>query len=302
MRKASVLVWMIAAVLLWPGNIVTARSGTMNAVKKHSTALMARWQKRLGTQKVGRFLQQAGMAVALCTALACGKAAQHSALMEGAQNGTSVQKVAGVQEVAGIKIRTEGVGPDAIRVIDGRSVAAYWQSQAELSEQFYDMMIVHYVKNGTEYVRVVDSPDSNSLAVRHADRQLQDKVELATIAGVVIGDHPNYGEPFAFSPQHARGINDDGGKEILATLPPDVLLYGKTNMIFTDGSYALVLTHVLLSDGSALTAPTDPLFLVDAKHLIVTEIMDLQKLPDEEKEPQQSEPSDDLMLINALLD
>lgn len=303
MKKLGVRALVVAVVLVCHNDMGAARGHAVEAAKKRGVELLERWRQGFReTQKVKVLLQHVGMVAALCTAVACSSKQQQQS-----EPLNMLPPAIRSEAEARVATRIEGYGDDAVKVLDRRSVAAYLQNRNELSVNFYDKMIVHYRKDGGEYVRIVDSVDGATLRVRHELSHIQDEVEIATIEGVVIDEHQDYGVSYAFPIEYTRSINDDGGDEVLAELrsanwPADLLLYGRANMIFTDGSYAMVLTHILLPDGGALVTPSDPLFLVDAEHLVIVDIEDTKQQHSPGGIERQSPDSDQHLLVNALLD
>lgn len=296
MRKARLYVVLVATLLLCHGEQALAREKVMAVFKQHSAKLWGMWQSRLSAQqRVRFFLQQAGMTAALCTTLACSEKTQQLA----------VEPAASASDAAAQIETTEALqlGWGEVKTITRASIATYQASRSELSEQFYDNMFVHYIENGIDYAYVVDSPDGTSLRVRDKAQQLRNKVALETISGVAISNHPDYGVGYAFPKGKARSVNADGSEQLLMGLPPSILLYGKTSVIFSDDSYLMQLSYVLWPDGSVLefNMPTLPLLLVDADHLVVVEIKDVPQ-----QHPGSTEPSpprsENILRINTRWD
>ena len=267
-----------------------ARSGVSDVIKHRSISLLGHLQQRLGVLPAAKtLLQRAGMAVALCTTLACSSTTQSPQLLTTANSVPS-------QDVSSL-IHTEVIGEGflAMEGITYTSISAYQENHQVLPVQFYDGMLVHYIEEGADYARVLDLTTNDELLLRHVEQRHQKEVELDTIRGVMITAHPDYGGRYVtFPTQQARPFNDNGDLAgeaalLLTMLPPQSMFYGEPVTVFSDGSYVISIDGY--SDGDTVADFSGPVyFMVDSEHLITIERPMWFAPKRNEKEPSPSSP------------
>ena len=305
MQRVSVFVCAVA-VLLTAEVDVRGSSGVINAVKQRSSALVQRWQQRVAPRIKARWeqvrlnsllvpqhisvsptAQQAVVAVALCTLLGCAGVTQ-SPENAAPQEVVEQQAPATAEAPATVEtpdtapeiqrdnaqiIRTElfGEGIAASRGLTYDSIAAYENNKEKLPIQFYHGMMVHYIKDGGDHVRIVDLIGDSALKVRHIDRTFLELVGLGVIEGVVVGTHPDYGTRFiAVEAQFLRELNNDGGQQLLNAIPKETVFYGVPNLIFSDGDYVvkLLVFSPPQADGKIYSLPEAVRFVTASEHLV----------------------------------
>ena len=310
MRKVCVFVCAVA-VLLTVEVDVRGNSGVINAVKQRSSALVHRWQQRVAPRIQARWeqvrlktllltqrisvppvAQQTVVAITLCTLLGCGGITQSP---ENTATGEAVAQQAPAEapdtkkdEAQMIVTELFGQGIVAARGLTYDSIAAYENNKENLPLQFYNGMMVHYIKDGFDYVRIVDLIGNSVLKVRHIDRSLLEMVELATIEGVMVGSHPDYGARLiSVEAQFLRALNKDGGQQLLDVIPPETVLYGMPNLIFSDGDYVVKLFAFSPADSKIYGLPEVVRFVAANEHLVtITDPEVIKQIPPPQQKPQ----------------
>ena len=266
MRRSCVFACVVAIGLATSVN-VEARRGGLNVLKQRGAALLSRWQQRVLPQT--DTWMQLGLAVALCTTLACGGVTQSPEVTE--SNAPAVSAAPDVQQDDAMLIITKlyGKGFSAARGIPPDSIAAYENSKTQLPVQFYDGMMIHYVEDGKDFVRVVDLVDDSVLKVRLIG-DLEVLVDFKTIAGVMVGEHYEYGgrRHISVAADLVRPINNDGGDQLLEAMPEGVTFYGVPNLIFSNGIYVVNIIGFSLPSGQMNKFPAVLRFIASAEDLV----------------------------------
>lgn len=256
-----------------------------NSLSQHVSVLPPR-VSRLLPRMPKRLLQKAAMTAALCTTLACGGATQEKKQAETTEPVVTQQALETIEpvmvrkEVAIIKTHPALNIDERFLSIGGithTSVDAYQQAQPSLSAEFYDGMLVHYVKHIREgkyfeIERMVDEirmvelqPDGTLLSVSNVSADKQEQVQLSEIRGVLLSSHPDYGrEDIGFQFQHGHAFNEDdmqSNSDYIDTYikrHPKEYAFGAPVAIFSDA------TVVRVYDSAG-----DPnYYMVDAEHLV----------------------------------
>ncbi len=276
MLRAGVSAYVVAVVLT-TGIAVEAHGRGVSVLKRQGATLLSRWQQRVGVStRAKSFLSQMGMAAAFCTALACGQATQPPEITAGdapaVSEAPALPEAPERQTAALITTELFGKGFVASRGLNHDSTAAYVKHKEELPLQFYDGMMVHQVKDGRDYARIVDLVDGKVLKVRYIGGLPDglDTVDVETISGVLVGRHPDYGNRYvSFAAEFARPVNDDKSHLLLAELPAGTILYGEPNVIFSDGDYVIKTVGLsFASDNKARKFPQEVRFFVNVEHLV----------------------------------
>lgn len=242
------------------------------ALKQRGAELLSRWQQRMGTSSPAKTVVQAGMALTLCTMLACGGVMQSPEVaVPTTQYAEPIGPEPPVKRSVGSIIRTElyGKGVVASRGLTYQSITAYEENKEKLPLQFYDGMMIIQVKDGKDFVRIVDLVDNKILKVRHIGHTSHETVDHETITGVLVGTHPDYGTRYvSFGAEFARPVNNDGGDELLAALPEGTIFYGEPNVIFSNGDYAITVYAFSLVGDQMRNFPREVRFIVNSEHLV----------------------------------
>ena len=269
MQRASVFVFVVALALATGVDVEAGSGGVVSALKQRSATLLIRWQQRVGVSPRAKALLQVGMAAAFCTTFACGGVTQSPEMTGG--EAPAVSEAPEVQSSKSALIRTElfGEGFVTSRGLTYESITAYGESKEKLPVQFYDGMMVIQVRNGKDFVRIVDLIDGKILKVRHIGHASYETVDYETITGVLVGTHPDYGTRYvSFAAEFARPVNNDGGDQLLAALPEGTTFYGEPNVIFSNGDYAITVYAFSLVGDQMLNFPRDVRFIVNSEHLV----------------------------------
>ena len=311
MRRVYVFVCAVA-VLLTVEVDARGNSGVINAVKQNSSALVHRWQQRVAPRIQARWeqarlktllltqrisvspaAQQTVIAITLCTLLGCA-GVTHSP--ENTATGEAVAQQAPAEtpdtkkdEAEIIITKLFGQGFVAARGLTYDSIAAYKNNKAELPLEFYDGMMVHYVKDGLDYVRIVDLIGNSTLKVRYVNRDVLEVVELATIEGAMIGEHPDYGTRLiSVEAQFLRNLNNGGGQQLLDEIPKETVFYGMPNRIFSDGDYVVNLFAFSPAEESKIFGlPEVVRFVASNEHLVtITDPEVMKQIPPPQQKPQ----------------
>ncbi len=253
-----------------------ARSSAVGALKQRGAVLWSRWQQRVGAlPRVKKSLLQAGMAAALCTTLACGGVTQSPEVVESAPAVVSApQIVPERQENENLLIVTKlyGKGFTAARGIPAGSIEAYEQSKTELPVQFYDGMMVHYVEDGRDFVRIVDLFDDKVLKVRHLGGS-EVVVDPQTIEGIMVGEHHEYGRVrVSMAAQHVRSLNTerDASAKLLDSLPEGTVFHGVPQVIFSNGVYVVNVDAFSIRNGPIQRSSTKMRFVASVEDLVIS--------------------------------
>lgn len=313
MRRVCVLICAVA-VLLTAEVDVRGNSGVINAVKQRSSAWVHRWQQRVAPRikarweqaKLKAFIvdprvsvlpatQRAVVVVTLCTLLGCAGITQSP---ENAATGEAVeQQASAAAETPDVKqdeaqiIRTElfGKGFVVARGLTYDSIDAYENNKEKLPLQFYNGMMVHYIKDNVDYVRIVDLIGNFVLKVRHIDRTVLDTVEQANIEGVLVGRHPDYGtRVIAVEAQFLRDLNNGGGQQLLDAIPKETVFYGVPNIIISDGDYVVKLFSFTTDDVRMYRLPEAVRFISAGERLVtITDPELLKQILPSQPQPRQ---------------
>ena len=266
MRRSCVFACIVAIGLATSVG-VEARRGGLSLLKQRGAALLSRWQQRV-LPHAGTWVQL-GVAVALCTTLACGSVTRLPEVVE--SSAPAVSKAPDVQhadEAMFIVTKLYGKGFTAARGIPAHSIAAYENSKEYLPAQFYAGMMVYYVEDGKDFARIVDLVDDNVLKVRHIG-DLEVIVDLDTIVGIMVGEHDEYGRGYiAVAADLVRPLNDDGSDQLLEALPEGITFYGVPDMIFSNGIYVVKITGFSLYSGQIRNLPTEVYFIALGEDLV----------------------------------
>ena len=267
MRRSCVFACMVAIGLATSVG-VEARRGGLSLLKQRGAALLSRWQQRVLPH--ADTWMQLGVAVALCTTLACGGVTRLPEVVE--SSAPAVSKAPDVQhadEAMLITTKLYGKGFTAARGIPANSIAAYENRKEHLPVQFYAGMMVYYVEDGKDFARIVDLVDDNVLKVRHMS-DLEVIVDLDTIVGIMVGEHDEYGRGYiAVAADLVRPLNDDGSDQLLEALPEGgVTFYGVPDMIFSNGIYVVKITGFSLYSGQIHNFPTEVYFIALGEDLV----------------------------------
>lgn len=279
MQRTSMLACVLTVVLV-TGVDGKASGRGFSALMQSKATQLSRWQERVGvSSRIKSLLSQAGMAAAFCTTLACNsvtRAPEITASTAPTVEAPTVEAPAmpETQKAEPAIIRTElfGIGFTASRGLTYDSVQAYVENKEQLPVQFYDGMMIHQVKDGKDYVRIVDLIDDAVLRVRHIEPAARVTIDVETITGVMIGQHPDYGtRHVSVAAELVRALNDDGGEQLLTATPEGTTFYGEADMIFSDGDYVIKAYAFALVGDKIHAFPAAVRFIVKAEHLVTIE-------------------------------
>lgn len=279
-----VLVFAVVATLFSSTDSIEANGRVFTVAKEHTSALWGRFIHR--RQAVRNLLQQAKVLVPLfplCFGLACGSITQPSVIPAETSYDQPLLPGGGTV-MPDVPFKTElfGKGMIKARGIEQDSVSSYLAVKKYLPAKFYDNMLVHYTKDGADFVRILKFNTDSELEVSRLDDKKGDIVDVSQIEAILVGTHDGYETRYLFQPKFAISCNNDEHEPMLQTLPEKAMLYGRADMIFTNNRYLMITNTMFTPDGSTHTYSREIFLMVDKKHAVA--------VPNDTQPRQQNQP------------
>ena len=209
---------------------------------------------RAGSGKVQQVIARGALAVLLCAGSSCAPL-QNSVEPQQTVN-EKVASEMGLEENLPLveekpvieKAGVEGNADIPFGAIDLYSVDNYLAQKDQLTAEFYDNMLVHYLDDqGDNYVALLTLADGKLLA-RHSPIAQYNEIEVEQILGVLIDKDPLSGLVAGVMSTEVLGVN--GIK--LPAMETELRLVGTINQVFTSNHIQL---HVrgFIHDGQLIT-------------------------------------------------
>lgn len=266
-----VLVFVVGTALFTPSDRVVANGRVFTVAKERTSALWSRLSHR--RQAVRSFLQQIGVAIPLCFGLACGSITQtQPPVVPPASLSAEALPPGGVIQpdvYPELQIKTElfSDGKATARGITQDSISNYLAAKEHLPAEFYDGMLVHYAKDGANFVRILKLNADSELEVYWFDGRKGDIVDASSIEAILVGTHSGHDTNYLFSPKIALSCNNDGHEQMLEALPEGAMLFGIADMIFTNDRY-LIRTNTMFTPKGVYNSSHEIYLMVEEKHVI----------------------------------